>query len=80
MLIEDISKKELENVIHIFQKDKRPGTYGLPIEYYIKCMEFIVDDLLYIIEYSCSSSKMLETFNSTFLPLIPKYDNITSFD
>lgn len=52
MLMEQIEKKELEDALQSFQKDKSPGPNGLPSECYITCSNFIGNYLLSVVYYS----------------------------
>lgn len=79
-LMEEIIVEELTNVLHNFQKDKSPGSDGWPIEFFLETFENIGVDLLKVVEESRVSGKILATFNSTFIDLIPKVDNHVSFD
>jgi hypothetical protein len=75
-----ISKEELKGVLHSFSKDNSPGPYGLPIEFFLGCFEFLGDDLLRVVEYSRTLGQILAPFNTTFIALISKSNNSTSFE
>jgi hypothetical protein len=38
-LVAEVTKEELEKIIHSFQKDKSPGPDGFPIDFYKGCFE-----------------------------------------
>jgi hypothetical protein len=76
----EVGKEELLRTLHNFQKDKSPGPDGLPIEFFISCYEFIEADLCRVVEATQLSGKVLAAFNTTFIALIPKMDNPTSFE
>jgi hypothetical protein len=78
--MKEVGKEELFMILQSFQKDKIPGLDGLPVEFFIGCFEFIGEDLRRVVEASRTIGKMLGAFNTTFLALIPKDDNPSSFD
>jgi hypothetical protein len=51
-LMEKVTKEELQKTLHNFQKDKIPGSNGLPVELYSGTFDTLGDDLLKTIEYS----------------------------
>jgi hypothetical protein len=61
------------------QKDKILGPDGIPVEFFLGCYEFIEEDLRRVVESSRIFGKTLGAFNTTFIVLIPKDDNSTSF-
>jgi hypothetical protein len=79
-LMEDISKDELHLVLHTFLKNKSPGPDDLPIEFSLGFYETLEEDLMRVINESRLSWRMLAAFNSTFIALILKEDNLISFD
>jgi len=66
-------------ILQSFQKDKNPGLDGRPMEFFIWCFEFIGEDLRSLVEASKLIRNMIGAFNNTFLALIPKDDNPSSF-
>jgi hypothetical protein len=76
----DITSKELFATLKSFQKDKIPGPNGLPVEFYLKCFDFLGQNLVGVVEYSRSTDQMLLSFNATFISLIPKEDNPRYFN
>jgi hypothetical protein len=62
-----------------FKRDKSLGLDGLPMEFFPGYYEFIEEDLQRLVE-TTSQGKMLRAFNTTFLALIPKENNPTTFD
>ena len=50
------------------------------IEFLLGFYKILDDDLLSNSEESRVSGRMLEAFNSTFIALIPKYDNLQFFE
>jgi hypothetical protein len=64
---------------HNFKKDKSHGPNGQPIEFLLVFYEIIEEDLMRVIDEYIANVRMLATFNSTFITLIRKIDNSTSF-
>ena len=59
--------------------DKSPGLDGWPLECFLDLFEVVGNDLLGVVEYVHHSGCVSEYFNSTFIDLIPKKDNPSSF-
>ena len=49
------------------------------VEFFISFFELVGDDLLEAVEESRRISEVIRSLNSTFLPLIQKFDKPTSF-
>jgi len=49
-------------------------------EFFLGFNDVIEEDLMRVIEESISSRRTLASFNATFIDLIPKYNNPSSFD
>jgi hypothetical protein len=75
-----VTEKELLEVIHSFQKGKIPGPDGWPIEFYLGFFDLIGQDVLKVVEESWVNGHIHDPLNSTFIALIPKSDNPSSFD
>lgn len=71
---------ELEAAIKWFKRDKSPGPDGWSIKFYSAFFETLGEDLLKVIEHSRSSGKIIESFTSSFIALISKSENPTTFD
>jgi hypothetical protein len=80
LLMEEVTEKELLEVLHSFQKDKIPGPDGWTIEFFLGCYEILGQDLLKMIEDTRISGRIPQSLNSTFLALIPKTDNPETLD
>ena len=78
--MEEVLEEELNEVLHSFQKDKSLRPNGWSLEFFLGLYEIIGSDLLKVVEESRESRKILSSFNSTFIALIPKTDNPQSFD
>ena len=79
-LVKPFTEKEVVDVIWAMEPDKAPGTDGFSIHFYRVCCNIIKFDLLRIISAFLKKFKVGGTTNSTFLALIPKEVNPTSFD
>jgi hypothetical protein len=79
-LMEEVTEKELLEVLHSFQKDKSPGPDGWTIEFFLGCYEIIGTDLLKMVEDTRISGRIPQSLNSTFISLIPKMDNPETLD
>jgi hypothetical protein len=75
-----VTEKELIEVLHTFQKGKSPGPDGWPIEFYLGCFDVLGPDLLRVIKESRVKGHIHNHINATFIALIPKTDNPTSFE
>lgn len=64
--------------MHSFQKDKILGPYGWPIEFYLGFYEFLGKDLMRVVEEW--AHHIHTPINSRFIAIIPKVDNLLSFD
>jgi len=80
MLMEEVRKSELEEVLHSFQKDKSPGPDGWPVEFYLGLLELLGEDLLKVVEESRRAGLIHGPINSMFIALIPKVDKPSTFD
>jgi len=58
--------------MQIFQKDKTPRPNGIFVEFFLGCYDFIEEYLRRVVETRRAQGKMLVSFNTTFLALIPK--------
>jgi hypothetical protein len=78
--MEEVEGEEFIFVLQSFQKDRSLGPNGLPVEFFLGCFDFIEEDSRRVIEESRTIGKILEVYNTTFIALIPKIDNPSSFD
>ena len=79
-LMMEVSKEDLLVVMNTFQKGKSPEPDGWPIEFYLGFFDILGKDILSVVEESRINGHIHEPFNATFIALIPKLDNPTSFD
>lgn len=78
-LIQEVTLGELEDTLKCFNKDKIPGPDGWSIEFYLAFFELIGPDLLRVVEESRVSGRMEAAISSTFIALILKVDNPSTF-
>lgn len=76
----EVTLGELEGNLKFFKRDKSPGPNGWSVEFYTTLFEILRDDLLKVIEECKTTSCMHGAINCTFIGLIPRSDNPTSFD
>ena len=79
-LKEKVTKVELKEVLHSFQKDKSMGPDGWSMDFYVGFFDFFSSDLLKVIEESRINCFIHPSFNATFIALIPKQDVPDSLD
>ena len=79
-LIKPFSEQDVVEVIWGMEPDKAPGPDGFAIPFYRICRPIIKYDLLRMISSFLRKAKIGGCTNSTFLALIPKEVNPTSFD
>jgi len=75
----EVTKDEIKSVLNSFKKAKSPRLDGWTIEFYIGFFDLVGDDLWKLVEESKSSGKVLGAINSTFIDLIPKIKEPSSF-
>ena len=75
-----IQELELEGTLKWFKKDKSPEPNGWPVEFYLAFFDLLGGDLLEVIEESQITGHIHPPMNFTFIALIPKSDDPTSFN
>ena len=70
----------MEKIVYSFQKGESPGPDGLTIEFFQGFFDLVKEDLLKVVQESQRAGKVLGALNSTFLALIPKKQNPSSFE
>lgn len=78
--MQPVSTKELEVVLHWFRNDKKLGHNGWTVEFFLSFYEQISPNLLKVVEECHTSGQRYGAFNSTFIALIPKSYDPTTFD
>ena len=79
MLLAPFTLEEIKKVVSSFPPDKALGTDGFIALLYQKCWDFIGSDLLAVVEESRRNAKMIRSFNSTNIAIIPKVKQPASF-
>ena len=80
MLLEHpCTKSKLWEVLNSFTKDKSLGPDGWTVEFFIHCFDLVGDDLLALVDDSRLCGSVNKSLNKTFLTLIPKTNNPSSF-
>jgi hypothetical protein len=67
-------------ILQSFQKDKSPGQDGLPVEFFLGFYDFIEEYVWRVVDLTRSIGKTFGSFKTTFITLIQKVDNSTSFE
>eukprot|EP01018_Ginkgo_biloba_P012862 Gb_10551 [translate_table: standard] len=80
LLTNPITLEELEHTLARMKEDKALGLDGLQVNFFKVTWDIIKEDLLRCCEESRQSGKILGRMNATFIALIPKEKNPTSFD
>jgi hypothetical protein len=75
-----VTGEEVKAVLYQFDPDKAPMSDDFTLHFYRKCWEIIKKDLLRMIKYVQTTCKIGGTTNTSFLALIPKDKNVSSFD
>ena len=71
-LTKEITKDDIQQVLHSFQKGKSPGPNGFTLEFFLGFYDKIKEDILEVVKESQKSGKVLGSVNSTFITLISK--------
>ena len=75
-----VTEAKVKAVLYQFDPDKAPGPNGFTLHFYRKCWEIIKKYLLRMIKYVQTTCKIGGATNTSFLALIPKDKNASSFD
>ena len=78
-LTQPVSLVEIESALNSFKKDRSPGPDGWPAEFYLHFFDLLGKELLAAIDFSRVSGCIPPSLNSTFLSLILKKENPTTF-
>ena len=79
-LMEEISEGEIKAILQSFQKDKILGLYGWTIKFFLELLETLGDDILKVLKNIRITRRIPASFNSTFIALIPKVENLVSLN
>ena len=75
-----MSKEELQVVLSSWKQDKILRSYYWLVMFYIGFYYLLENDFIRVINEVIRSSKVLGPFNANFWALIPKKDNLMSFE
>jgi hypothetical protein len=75
-----VTGEEVKAILNQFDPDKAPGPDGFTLHFYRKCWEIIKKYLICMIRFVQKTCKMGGATNTSFLALIPKDKNASSFD
>jgi hypothetical protein len=79
-LQEEMSEKEMFQILSLFQRCKILAPNGLTVKFYLRFFDQIKWDLLKVVNESKRLEKVWGSYNSTFLSLIPKTLALSSFE
>jgi hypothetical protein len=79
-LMDQVTKQELLVVMNSFQKGKSPGLDGWSIEFFLGLFDLLGNDIIKVVEGSRKNGHIHEPINTTFITLIPKSNNLATFD
>ena len=77
--LEPITIQEVEAVLKGFKKDKIPGPDGWPIQFFLDFFDMIGEELTSTAKQARVDGYVPSSVNSTFLTLIPKCENPSTF-
>eukprot|EP00253_Pinus_taeda_P013921 PITA_13921 len=75
-----VSKEEVEAAMKNMAKDKSPGPDGWTIELFLHFFDLIGSEITEVVEESRLKGEIYRPFNSTFIALIPKKDELETFE
>jgi hypothetical protein len=79
-LYKPVTLLELKGILDHFKKERSPGPDGWTSEFFIYFFDLVGEDLLQMVEDSRINGKVIRSIKSTFLDLIPKENNLVSFN
>jgi hypothetical protein len=79
-LYKPVTLTELKTTLSLLKKEKSPGPDGWTTEFFSHFIDLVGSDLLLMVEDARTTGKISNSLNSTFLVLIPKTDQPTSFN
>ncbi|XP_043697429.1 uncharacterized protein LOC122648258, partial [Telopea speciosissima] len=74
-----ISNKEIMEVVFAFKNSKAPGPDGFGAAFYKHSWEIVGEDLTLAVKWFFMKSYLPSSVNATFISLIPKTGDVTSF-
>jgi hypothetical protein len=79
-LYNPVTLTEIKNILSLLKKEKSLGPDGWTTEFFSHFFDLVGSDLLLMVEDARIKGKISSSLNSTFLVLIPKKDNPSSFN
>jgi len=76
----EVTMRELEATLKWFKSDKSSSSDGWSVEFYLAFFEALGNDLLKVTKECKKSGHMHGAINTTFIALIPKSDNPSSYN
>jgi len=76
----EVTRGEVEGILKLMQKNKSPGPDGWTVDLFQHFYETIGNELTKVVKESWIKGEIYEPFNSTFIALIPKREDPSSFD
>ena len=77
VFMEEVTLEEVKKVVHSLQKDKISRLDSCFVEFFKGFMDIFEQYLHEVIEQSRLNGRILATFKSTFIALIPMVDNVS---
>ena len=77
--LKPITLQEVESILRGFKKDKSPGPDGWLVEFFLAFFVLFGEELVLAAEHVRTEGCFLGSINSTFLTLIPKCENTSTF-
>lgn len=74
------SREEIREVIFGCEGDRSPGSGGLNMEFINRCYEVVGEDIIGFVQEFHRNAKLPKAMTSSFLTLIPKFDNPQGLD
>lgn len=76
----EVTKEEVEGILRSMQKDKGLGTDGWTVEFFQHFFESLGNELTEVVEESRVKGLIYEPFNSTFIALVTKNEDPSSYE
>ena len=73
------SRKEIRDVIFAMGRNRSPGPHGFLADFYVACWDIIGTNLVQAIKEIFQGQTFPRSWKATFIALIPKVTNPTSF-
>jgi len=77
--LEPVSANEIKKVLNLFKRDKSPVPDGWTMDFFSSFFDLVSEDMVQMVKESRRYKNIPGCLNSTFLALIPKENNSTTF-